>query len=121
MGRNSRQSGRPGGKMGQGAKRQPPGVDPGAGVATGAHEDLRERLQNLRTIVPVLAHETVNARREAARLRVENQKLLEEVRRLQRKRTGRRSTVRMNPPPVLARERRDLGLAAARKGQPLAM
>lgn len=51
------------------------------------HRDhLLERLHHLRTIVPVFAEELANARRESARLRVENRRLLNEVQRLQRER-----------------------------------
>jgi hypothetical protein len=38
---------------------------------------------NLRTILPVLATELANARRQAAQLRVENRKLAEQLRRTQ--------------------------------------
>jgi hypothetical protein len=51
-------------------------------------EHLLDRLQSLRTIVPVFAQELASARRQAARLRAENGRLLEQVRRLQKKRTG---------------------------------
>jgi hypothetical protein len=40
-------------------------------------------LHNLRTILPVLAAELANARRQAAQLRVENRKLAEQLRRTQ--------------------------------------
>jgi len=51
------------------------------------HRDhLLERLHNLRTVVPVFAQELAAARRQAARLRIENQRLVAEVRRLQRTR-----------------------------------
>lgn len=45
-------------------------------------DHLLERLQRLRTIMPVFAQELAGARRQAAALRVENRRLLEEVRRL---------------------------------------
>jgi hypothetical protein len=62
----------------QGIARTPSGQD---------HRDqLLERLHHLRTIVPVFAQELATARRQSARLRVENQRLVQEVRRLQRKR-----------------------------------
>lgn len=50
----------------------------------GDREHLLERLHNLRTILPVFAQELAGGRRQAARLRVENGRLAEEVRRLQR-------------------------------------
>jgi hypothetical protein len=46
-------------------------------------DHLLDRLQNLRTIVPVFAEELATARRQAARLRLENGRLREQVRRLQ--------------------------------------
>ncbi len=45
-------------------------------------DHLIDRLQHLRAIVPVFAQELASARRQAAQLRVENGRLLEEVRRL---------------------------------------
>ncbi|MGC2372336.1 MAG: hypothetical protein WA484_00530 [Solirubrobacteraceae bacterium] len=45
-------------------------------------EHLLDRLHRLRGILPVFAQELANARRQAAALRVENRRLLEEVRRL---------------------------------------
>jgi hypothetical protein len=50
-------------------------------AARADRDHLLDRLQNLRTIVPVLATELANARRQAARLRVENRKLAEQLRR----------------------------------------
>jgi hypothetical protein len=47
-------------------------------------DHLIDRLQHLRAIVPVFAQELASARRQAAQLRVENGRLLEEVCRLQR-------------------------------------
>ncbi len=47
-------------------------------------DHLLERLHHLRTIVPVFAQELVSVRRQAAQLRVENRRLEQEVRRLQR-------------------------------------
>ena len=47
-------------------------------------DHLIDRLQHLRAIVPVFAQELASARRQAAQLRVENGRLLAEVRRLQR-------------------------------------
>ncbi len=46
-------------------------------------DHLLDRLHNLRTIVPVLATELANARRQAAQLRAENRKLTEQLRRVQ--------------------------------------
>jgi hypothetical protein len=50
-------------------------------------EQLLDRLQSLRSVLSAFAHEATSARRHAARLRVENRTLLEEVRRLQRERS----------------------------------
>ena len=47
-------------------------------------DQLLERLHNLRTILPVMAQELACARRQASSLRLENRRLIEEVRRLQR-------------------------------------
>jgi hypothetical protein len=44
-----------------------------------------DRLAHLRKILPVFAEEMASARREAARLRAENSRLLEQVGQLQRK------------------------------------
>jgi hypothetical protein len=44
-------------------------------------DHLLDRLQNLRTILPVLATELASARRQAAQLRVENRRLIEQLRR----------------------------------------
>jgi len=49
-------------------------------------DDLHERLQNLRTVVPVFAQELASARRQTARLRLENASLQQQVRELQRQR-----------------------------------
>jgi hypothetical protein len=43
-----------------------------------------DRLHELSVILPAMAHETAEARREAARLRVENEQLLNRVSRLER-------------------------------------
>jgi phage shock protein A len=54
-------------------------------VATEIDRDqLLDRLQHLRTILPVFAQELATARRHAAQLRRDNRRLLEEVHRLQR-------------------------------------
>lgn len=50
-------------------------------AARSDRDHLLDRLHNLRTILPVLATELANARRQAARLRVENRKLAEQLRR----------------------------------------
>ncbi|MGO9488340.1 MAG: hypothetical protein ACLQBB_04840 [Solirubrobacteraceae bacterium] len=52
-------------------------------------EYLLDRLQNLRTILPVFAQELASARRESARLRLQNRRLEEQVRHLQRQRVTR--------------------------------
>jgi hypothetical protein len=54
------------------------------------HEQLSGRLENLRAIVPVFAQELAVARRQAAALRLENRRLAERIRELQR-RNGARS------------------------------
>jgi hypothetical protein len=67
-------------------------------------EYLLDRLQSLRTIVPVFAKELASARRQVARLRQENRRLVEQVRQLQRrnlargKRGGREGTVEITVP-----------------------
>ena len=43
-------------------------------------EQLLDRLQNLRRVLPALAQEMASARRQAARLRSDNRKLIEQVR-----------------------------------------
>jgi hypothetical protein len=60
-------------------------VPPGEGAD---REQLLDRLQHLRGILSAFAQEAASARRHAARLRVENRRLLEEVRRLQREQVG---------------------------------
>jgi len=47
-----------------------------------AREELLQRLQNLRAIVPVFAQELAAARRQGAALRVENRRLRKQVERL---------------------------------------
>lgn len=49
-------------------------------------DHLLDRLHNLRAVLPVFAQELVSARRQTARLRVENGRLMEQVRELQRER-----------------------------------
>ncbi len=46
-------------------------------------DQLLASLRNMRTIVPVFATEFASARGQAARLRLENRKLIEQVRQLQ--------------------------------------
>lgn len=50
----------------------------------GERDYLLERLQNLRGVLPVFAQELASSRRQAARLRLENARLTERVRELQR-------------------------------------
>jgi hypothetical protein len=45
-------------------------------------EQVLDRLAHFRTILPAFAQELASARRQTAQLRVENRRLLEEVRRL---------------------------------------
>lgn len=47
-------------------------------------EALLDRLHQLRTMLPVFAQELADVRRAAAKLRVDNRRLLDEVHRLQR-------------------------------------
>jgi len=42
-------------------------------------EQMLERLNNLRAILPIFAHELASARREAARLRVQNRRLTKQI------------------------------------------
>jgi hypothetical protein len=70
------------------------GQDPNRGRLTPTadavdRDHLLDRVQSLRTIVPVFAQELACARRQAAQLRVENRQLLEQVRQLQRERVSR--------------------------------
>jgi hypothetical protein len=58
---------------------------------TPPRDQLRDRLKDLRTIVPPFAVELTAARRQAAKLRPENGRLLEQVRELQRRRAARRN------------------------------
>lgn len=61
-------------------------------------DQLLDRLHQLRTILPVFAQELAGVRRVAARLRSDNQRLQDEVRRLRREqaeaRFGDRATSR---------------------------
>lgn len=69
-------------------------------------EQLLDRLQNLRAILPLFAEELANARRQSARLRVENGELLDQVRRLQRRRDGaNRAQERANAAELTSRAR----------------
>ena len=66
----------------------------GGGVSPASDPDedreyLLERLQSLRTIVPVFAKELASVRRQVARLRQKNSKLVEQVRHLERLCVGR--------------------------------
>jgi hypothetical protein len=71
-----------------------PGVSSYRGRAeTIDREHLLESLTHLRSIVPVFAMELVSARRQAARLRVENGRLLEQVRHLRGCAQGDRSAI----------------------------
>lgn len=65
----------------------------------GDRDHLLERLQNLRKVLPVFATELASARRQAAQLRMENQRLLERVRQLQAKSSapGRRVNIGDRP------------------------
>lgn len=56
-------------------------VEPPASEAM-EREQLLDRLQSLRRTLPVLAQEMAAARRQAARLRADNRKLSEQVRKL---------------------------------------
>jgi hypothetical protein len=61
-----------------GSPAQPP-TDPIAWEAA-EREQMLDRLQSLRRVLPVLAQEMASARRQAARLRSDNRKLAEQVR-----------------------------------------
>lgn len=71
-----------------------PGPEASTGRRTGPHlaggttdrDHLLDRLQHLRSILPVFAQELASARRQTAALRVENRGLLDEVRRLRAQR-----------------------------------
>lgn len=54
-----------------------------AGLHSALHGETLERLARLRRILPVLGEELATARREAARLRVENRKLAERASKLE--------------------------------------
>ena len=56
-----------------------PSLGPSASEAA-EREQLLDRLQSLRRVLPVLAQEMASARRQAARLRSDNRKLVEQVR-----------------------------------------
>lgn len=62
-------------------------IDPTATqrLAAGDRGDLLDRLHQLRQVLPAFAADAASARREAAALRLENRRLLDEVRRLQRR------------------------------------
>ena len=66
------------------------------------HDRLYERLSHLSTILPVFAQELASARREAARLRVENARLAEELRRTQVARDAPVSEARFGAGQLLA-------------------
>jgi hypothetical protein len=53
-------------------------------------DQMLDRLQHLRKILPVFAQELASARRHAAQLRRDNRRLLNEVHRLQRQRDNER-------------------------------
>lgn len=63
---------------------------PRLAAAAVEREELLDRLVHLRAILPPLAEELARARRQAAALRVENRRLLGEVRRLQGQREDTR-------------------------------
>lgn len=52
---------------------------PDASLQSALHGETLERLTRLRRILPVLGEELATARREAARLRVENRRLAERI------------------------------------------
>jgi hypothetical protein len=60
---------------------RPSGIGPSESAAI-------DRLRRLSVILPAMAQEIAAARREAARLRVENAQLLNRVSRLERRRAG---------------------------------
>jgi hypothetical protein len=54
-------------------------------MAASERDHVLDRLQRLRTIVPVFAQELASAKRQVAQPRRENRRLVEEVERLQRR------------------------------------
>ncbi len=64
---------------------------PALGVP-GERDRLHERLRNLSAILPVFAQELAAARRQAARLRAENARLLDELARLHRRQAAEEPT-----------------------------
>ena len=74
--------------------------------ADGQERDhLVERLHNLRTVLPVMAEELASARRQAASLRVENRRLVEQVRRLQAAERSRSMLALARAPRTAQRQR----------------
>lgn len=69
-------------------------------------EQLLERLKSLRTVVPVFAQELASTRRQEARLRAEDTRLLERVRHLQSQR-GRGTSLGQGTSPGAVPARRD--------------
>lgn len=65
-----------------------PTTSPEAPSTSVERAQLLDRLQYLRGVLSAFAQEAASARRHAARLRIENRRLLEEVRRLQREQVG---------------------------------
>jgi hypothetical protein len=63
----------------------------------GDRDQLLDRLKSLRTIVPVFAQELASTRRQTAQLRLENGRLLEQVRQLQRQHIAQGHQRRLAP------------------------
>src|SRR5438045_2137216 len=59
-------------------------------------EQMLERLNNLRAILPIFARELANARREAARLRVQNRRLTEQIEKCEARGTRMSQTLLSN-------------------------
>ena len=85
-------------------QQQPPLDHPGAmapripghqiGSEAWERDQLVDRLRSLRRVLPVLAQEMATARRQAARLKVENRHLSEQVRELRAARAALEARVR---------------------------
>lgn len=60
---------------------------PGGKTEALDRDALLDRLHQLRTVLPAFAQELADVRRTAAKLRVDNRRLLQEVHRLQKERS----------------------------------
>ena len=62
--------------------------EPGDGCRTWAERALLDRLNRLQVVLPALAQDVAVARREAARLRVENRRLARSLAELEHRQRG---------------------------------